>query len=39
MYYGYYLSGNGDCCTPEKNCYNGDKDLGICSECQENYCL
>ena len=36
---GYYLSSSGDCCTPEKNCYNGNKDLGICTECQDNYCL
>ena len=24
---------------PEENCYNGDKDLGICIECKDNYYL
>ena len=36
---GYYLSIYGDCCTPEKNCYYGDKFLGICSACIDNYYL
>ena len=36
---GYYLSSYGDCCTLEKNCYYGNKDLGICSCCQEKYYL
>lgn len=36
---GYYLSNYGDCCTKEKNCYYGNKDLGICTACIDNYCL
>ena len=36
---GYYLSSYGDCCTPEKNCYYGNKDLGICQQCDDDYCL
>ena len=36
---GYYLSSYGDCCTPEKNCYYGNKDLGICQACEDNFCL
>ena len=36
---GYYLSNYGDCCTTEKNCYYGNKDLGICTACEDNYCL
>ena len=34
---GYYLSSNGDSCTPEENCFVGDKDLGICLWCEEKY--
>ena len=36
---GYYLSSYGDCCTQDKNCYYGNKDLGICTECNEHYCI
>ena len=36
---GYYLSSYGDCCTKEKNCYYGNKDLGICTQCVDNYCM
>ena len=36
---GYYLTGYGTVCTPEENCYIGDKDLGICIECKDNYYL
>ena len=36
---GYYLSSYGDCCTSEKNCYFGNKDLGICTECIDDYCF
>ena len=36
---GYYLSRYGDCCTKEKNCYYGNKDLGICTQCIDNYCM
>ena len=36
---GYYLSHYGDCCTKEKNCYYGNKDLGICTQCIDNYCM
>ena len=34
---GYYLSKYGDCCTKEKNCYYGNRDLGICTQCIDNY--
>ena len=36
---GYYLSDYGDCCTLDKNCYYGNKDLGICTACIDNYCI
>ena len=36
---GYYLSSYGDCCTKEKNCYYGNKDLGICQKCDDDYCI
>ena len=36
---GYYLSSYGDCCTHEKNCYYGNKDLGICMSCNDDYCI
>ena len=29
----YYLSKYGNCCSKEPNCYLGDKDLGICTQC------
>ena len=36
---GYYLSSYGDCCTKEKECYYGSKDLGICTACNDDYCM
>ena len=36
---GYYLSSYGDCCTREKECYYGNKDLGVCMQCNDDYCL
>ena len=36
---GYYLTGYGESCTPEKNCHYGNKALGICTVCKENYYL
>ena len=35
---GYYPAIYGGC-TTEKNCYHGDKDLGICLQCNEHYCI
>ena len=34
---GYYLTEYGSYCTPEINCHSGDKNLGICISCKENY--
>ena len=34
---GYYITGYGDSCTPDENCFYGDKDLGICISCEEKY--
>ena len=34
---GYYLTEYGDSCTKEKKCVSGDKNLGICKKCQNNY--
>ena len=34
---GYYLSDYGNCCSKEPNCYYGDKDLGICTQCNNFY--
>ena len=36
-YEGYYLSDYGNCCSKEPNCYYGDKDLGICTQCKNFY--
>ena len=36
---GYYLSENYNSCTPEKNCFSGNKDLGFCDSCNYNYYL
>ena len=35
----YYLTTFGGVCTPEKDCYSGRRDLGICTQCNENYCI
>ena len=37
--YEYYLSSDGESCTKDKNCLNGDKDKGICNYCNINYYL
>ena len=34
---GYYSTAYGDSCTKEKNCYLGNKDLGICNQCLSEY--
>ena len=34
---GYYLTLIKDSCTPEKNCFKGNKDFGICISCTDNY--
>ena len=34
---GYYLTKYGNACTKEKNCYEGNKYLGICTRCVDNY--
>ena len=34
---GYYLAKYGNCCSKEPNCYFGDKDLGICTQCIDFY--
>ena len=34
---GYFLSKNEDSCTREENCLYGDKDLGLCTMCENNY--
>ena len=31
---GYYLTEYKDSCTKEKNCLNGDKNMGICKQCK-----
>ena len=36
---GYYITAYQDICTTEKNCYNGRKDIGICTQCIDNYCI
>ena len=35
---GYYLTGN-LVCTNTNNCFEGDKDIGICNICRKNYYL
>jgi hypothetical protein len=32
-YHGYHLSANNNCCVSTENCYYGDKDIGICLDC------
>ena len=34
---GYFFSSNGNSCTPEKNCFSGNKDFGVCDSCYYNY--
>ena len=34
---GYYLTEYLHSCTTEKNCYQGDRYLGICTKCKDNY--
>ena len=34
---GYFLANYGNCCSKEPNCYYGDKDLGICTQCNDFY--
>ena len=36
---GYYLSSSNNmkACTKDKNCYEADKDSGLCLQCNENY--
>jgi hypothetical protein len=34
---GYYITEYGDSCTPEINCHYGNKALGLCTVCKENY--
>ena len=36
---GYYLTEYKESCTPEINCHYGNKILGICTVCKENYYL
>ena len=36
---GYYLNKYNTSCTTTENCYIGDKDIGICSECENEYYL
>ena len=31
------MTGYGESCTPEKNCHYGDKALGICTVCKDNF--
>ena len=35
---GYYLTVVNGICTTEKNCFDGRKDIGICTQCKEFYC-
>ncbi len=35
----YYLSSSNLVCSNEKNCYEADKDIGICILCESNYFL
>ena len=34
---GYYLAKYGNCCSKEPNCNYGDKDIGICTLCNDFY--
>ena len=36
---GYYLNEYNTSCTTTKNCYIGDKDIGICSSCKDGHYL
>jgi hypothetical protein len=35
----YYLTGNGETCSLDKNCFSADKETGICKWCNLNYYL
>ena len=34
---GYFMTGDGNACTQEKNCYSGDKLNGLCNYCKDKY--
>ena len=34
---GFFLSKEENSCTNTENCKNGDKEIGICTECNDNY--
>ena len=36
---GYYLTQYGGVCTTEENCYSGRKDVGVCTSCNDGFCL
>ena len=36
---GYYLTVINGICTTEENCFDGRKDIGVCTKCKEFYCL
>ena len=36
---GYYLTVVNGVCTTEENCMSGRKDLGICTQCKDFYCI
>ena len=36
---GYYLTTYENVCSTEENCYSGRKDIGVCIECNNNYCI
>ena len=35
---GYYLTVLNGICTTEENCFDGRKDIGVCTQCKEFYC-
>ena len=36
---GFYLTQENSACTYTQNCFNGDKDFGICVKCKDNFYL
>ena len=36
---GYHLTSYDNICTPEENCFTGREDIGVCNQCNLNYCM
>ena len=35
----YYMTTYGGICTTEENCFSGRKDIGVCTQCTDKFCI